>query len=291
MGSGSFTSSDWSSYSRTTKSSTRAQIFKQSRIHQTFDPNGISIRESRDSVEHPKSTAIILGLDVTGSMGMIAEHIAKESLGSLMLGIYENQPVTDPQICVMGIGDVTCDEAPLQVSQFESDIRIGQQLTDLWLEGRGGGNDFESYNLPWYFAAFHTSIDCFEKREKKGYLFTFGDEMVPEALTPSHINKVFGYSSQKTHSSSELYNLASEKFDVFHIIVEQGNYARSAWERVKKDWRELMGYHAVLLDNYNYLSEVILSVIRVNEGENAEDVVNSWQDVSIRKTVRRALFD
>lgn len=291
MGGGTITRSSWDDYSRTTKSNTREQNFSRRQIHPTFDPKGIKIRESRDSEEHPESTAIILGLDVTGSMGMIAEHIAKESLGPLMLGIYEKQPVKDPQILVMGIGDVICDEAPLQASQFESDIRIGQQLLDLWLESCGGGNDSESYSLPWYFAAKHTDIDCFEKRGKKGYLFTFGDEMVPPSLDPSHINRVFGYSSQASYSPKELYEEASKKYDVFHIIVEQGNYARSAGERVKNDWRKLMGYHAVLLNEYRYLSEVILSVIRVNEGEDAEDVANSWQDVGIRKTVRRALFD
>lgn len=291
MGGGTFTSSSWDSYSKTTRSATREQNFSRRKIHKSFDPSGIKVRESRDSAEHPQSTAIILGLDVTGSMGMIAEHIAKNSLGSLMLGIYEKQPVKDPQIMVMGIGDVACDEAPLQASQFESDIRIGQQLLDLWLEGRGGGNDSESYSLPWYFALNHTSIDCFEKRGKKGYLFTFGDEMVPETLTPAHINKVFGYSSQKSFTPQELYTSVSERYDTFHIIVEQGNFCRSAKERVKNNWRELMGYHAVLLDNYEYLSEVILSVIRVNEGEDAEDVANSWQDVGIRKTVRHTLFD
>lgn len=291
MGGGTFTSKDWGSYSASTRSASREQNFSRRQIHPTFDPRGITNRESRDSAEHPESTAIILGLDVTGSMGMIAEHIAKNSLGTLMLGIYENQPVHDPQIMVMGIGDVACDRAPLQASQFESDIRIGQQLLDLWLEGNGGGNDSESYSLPWYFALNHTSIDCFEKRGKKGYLFTFGDEMVPGTLTPSQINRVFGYSAQTSFTPQELYTSASERYDVFHIVVEQGNYCRTNMEKVKKDWRNLMGYHAVLLDNYQYLSEVILSVIRVNEGEDAEDVANSWQDVGIRKTVRHALFD
>jgi len=133
MGGGTFTPSSWTSYSKTTRSATREQNFAQRKIHPSFEPKGIKIRESRDSAEHPESTAIILGLDVTGSMGMIAEHIAKNSLGSLMLGIYEKQPVKDPQIMVMGIGDVACDQAPLQASQFESDIRIGQQLCDCLL--------------------------------------------------------------------------------------------------------------------------------------------------------------
>ena len=32
-----------------------------------------------------------------------------------------------------------------------------------------------------------TSIDCFEKRGKKGYLFTIGDEQLPPTLTKAQI--------------------------------------------------------------------------------------------------------
>lgn len=35
----------------------------------------------------------------------------------------------------------------------------------------------ESYELAMYFMARHTSIDCYEKRGKRGYLFMIGDEL------------------------------------------------------------------------------------------------------------------
>lgn len=290
MGGGTFTSRDWGSYRSATLTKSTAENFSQKKIHKTFDPKGISVRESRDSEEHPESTAIILGLDVTGSMGMIAQHIAKESLGKLMLGIYESKPVHDPQIMVMGLGDASCDRAPIQASQFESDIRIGQQLLDLFLEGAGGGNDSESYDFAWHFAAFHTSIDCFEKRGKKGYLFTFGDELFPYGIKKNHVLTNLGYSPEKDFTGKELFDLASEKYDVFHLVVEQGNYCRGTGvEKVLKNWRNQIGFHAIPLNNYEFLSEVILSVMRVNEGEDVEDVILSWQDSSIQSTVRRAL--
>ncbi len=59
---------------------------------------------------------------------------------------------------VMGIGDAWCDRVPLPVTPFETDIRIARQLEQIFLEHGGGGNNFESYNLPWYFAAKRTAI-------------------------------------------------------------------------------------------------------------------------------------
>lgn len=270
----------------------RQQVFKQNSINAMFDPKGVMLRESRDSAANPNSNAIILGIDVTGSMGMIAEALAVEGLGKLVDGILTRKPVEDPHIMVMAIGDAFNDQAPLQVSQFETDIRIAEQLKSLWLEGRGGGNAFESYDIPWYFAGRRTSIDCFEKRGKKGYLFTMGDEPPPPAdkgLSANQINEIFGGGEQAGFTSKEMLALAQEKYNVFHVIVEQGSYARSRGPQVKAAWNELLGKKVIQLSNYSYMSEVILSVMDVNEGADPEDVINSWEDDRIKNVVRHAL--
>jgi len=155
-----------------------AQIFTSYDLHEDLDPKGTN-RESRDSDENPESTAIIIGCDVTGSMGFIAENLIREGLGVLFEEIYDRKPVSDPHIMVSAIGDVDSDRVPLQVGQFEADLKITEDLEKVYVEGNGGGNNKESYDLPYYYAAYHTSIDCFEKRNKKGYIFTIGDELPP----------------------------------------------------------------------------------------------------------------
>ena len=303
MGGSRWSSDDWSSYStmsatvmadaRTrglSDSAARAQYFKQSQIKDYLDPKGIVLRESRDSEANPNSNAIIIGLDVTGSMGAIAEHMATKSLGKLFEGILDRAPVVDPHIMLMGIGDIFSDRAPLQVSQFEADIRIAEQLTDLWLEGGGGGNSFESYDLPWYFAARKTSIDCFEKRGKKGYIFTIGDEMPPpQKLTKRQLNESLGITEQADMDAGQALKEAQEKYNVFHIIVEQGSYASRAKKQVTEAWQAVLGKRAISLNNYEYLSEVILSVMEVSEGADPEEVLASWEIPEVRKTVRYAL--
>ena len=140
----------WTSYTASTAAMPRDKIFKStSGMKEYLNPKGIKVRESRDSAINPESNAIIVGIDVTGSMGMIAEALAREGLGVLFNEILNRKPVSDPHVMFMAIGDANCDSAPLQVSQFECNDAVIEQLTDIYLEGRGGGNDFESYNLPW----------------------------------------------------------------------------------------------------------------------------------------------
>ena len=274
MGHGSYTSADWSklkSSRRITESSHTDNIFEKKKIDPKFDPKFIACRESRDSEDHPDSTPIILGLDVTGSMGYLATEIAKEGLHETMMKLFSLKPVNDPQLMFAALGD-RVDRAPLQVTQFESDIRIAQQLLDLWLE-MGGGDAPEDYQLLWYFAAKHTATDRFEKRGKKGFIFTIGDADCHQSITSEVIKDVFGEKSKEL-SLEETAKMAGEKYELFHIHIVKSNdilppYLRRALPgrclRIKK---ELI----------STLPEVIVSVLMLFGGKKLEDVLASWPE-------------
>lgn len=292
MGASRWDHDSWTTYSSTAKTTSRADLFKKASHGMVADlnPNGVKIRESRDSTVNPNSNAIIVGVDVTGSMGMIAEAIAKEGLGVLFQEILNRKPVSDPHLMFMAIGDANCDRAPLQVSQFEADNKIIEQLTSIYIEGGGGGNDFESYNLPWYFAARHTSIDCFEKRAKKGYLFTVGDEFFPKDLTISQIKEVIGDDLPQAISNDELLTMVSRMYNVFHVIVEEGSCARRNLSGVTDSWKQKLGQRVISLSDYRRLSEVIVSAIQVTEGASVDSVTKSWSgDTSL--VVSKAIRD
>lgn len=276
MGGGTFDYASYRSYASTTATKTTDEIYKSRTMHKSLDPNGIKVRESRDSDEHPDSTPVIVAIDVTGSMDILADTIVRSGLGTLFNGILERKPVPDPQVMFMAVGDANCDRAPLQVSQFESDNRIVEQLTNIWIERGGGGNRFESYNLPWYFAAFHTVHDRFEKRGKRGFLFTVGDEEAPHDLNADQIEEYLGYRPQSMMTTKELLEHTQRFYDVYHIIVEEGSHARHNLDRVQATWRELLGQHVVSLKDHTKLAETIVSLIEVAQGVDAEESAKRW---------------
>lgn len=275
MGAGSFDAGTYRSFTDSVRSKSTDEIYS-SRLHKNLDPKGVKIRESRDSPDNPESTPIIIALDVTGSMGMIADVIAREGLGTLFTSILDRKPITNPHVMFMGVGDANCDEAPLQVSQFEADKRIIEQLTQIYLEHGGGGNDFESYNLPWYFAAHHTVHDSYEKRAKRGYLFTVGDEEAPMALTKEQIKKFIGDDVQATIHPLNSLEAAQRYYDVYHVVIKEGQHARSHLTRVMHTWNNLMGQHVIPLSDHTKLAETIVSAIEVAEGLNATDSASRW---------------
>src|SRR5215472_14314025 len=161
------------------------------RVHPALDPHGVTARESRDSAEHPQSLAIAVLFDVTGSMRHVPRAL-QAKLPQLLGLLLRKGYVAHPQVMFGAIGDATCDRAPLQVGQFESDNRMDDDLGRILLEGGGGGQKTESYELALYFMARHTAADCFEKRGKRGYLFIIGDEMAYPQVKRTEAARVIG---------------------------------------------------------------------------------------------------
>lgn len=292
MGSGTFTAKDWETYSTAhVRGKSTAQIYTSHCMKDEFNPKGV-IREARDSEEHPYSTPIIIGLDVTGSMSNILNEVAQQ-LGDMVKEIIERQPVSDPQICFTAIGDSTCDTYPLQCTQFESDIRIAEQLTQLYFERGGGGNGFESYPLAWYFAANHTSTDQDEKRGKKGFLFTMGDDSYPKKLTREELQYIFGEDIEKDAiSTEEVLSQASRKWEIFHLCLKQGSNMSGPWagdtSEMIMQWTNLLGERAIPVSDYTKVPQIIVSILEAMAGKSVEDIVRSW-DGSTGIVVKEAL--
>jgi len=234
-------------------------------IHDSMRPQGVKIREARDSENHPNSVPIILALDVTGSMLGVPAYLIREGLPKIMSTIIE-KGTPDPQILFLAIGDHECDRFPLQVAQFESgDAELDMWLERTLLEGGGGGNGGESYHLAWDFAAFHTVTDAFEKRGKKGFLFTVGDEPCLPVLPKSAIKEIMADEESKTWTAEDLLKAAQAKYHVYHIHVMEG----TAGERSLGYWQNILGQNCIVIKDHTEVSGAI------------SDIVTQFKDYSV----------
>lgn len=143
----------------------------------------------------------------------------------------------------------------------------------------------ESYALAHYFAARHTSIDCFEKRGKKGYLFTLGDELVHPSIKRDEASRIFGDSIEADISARDLIAEAQRSYEVFHIVV--GGTSHGDEPRILNGWRDLLGERALHLKDPDAVCEVIATTIALVEGHSLDAAC----DALLKSGASRAAVD
>ncbi|HEY0754220.1 MAG TPA: hypothetical protein VGD98_09680 [Ktedonobacteraceae bacterium] len=230
--------------------------------HPTLNPKGVTFRESRDSDEHPRSNAIAVLFDETGSMKQIP-HVFQKKLAELMSLLLVKGYIQDPQILFGAFGDAVYDRVPLQVGQFESGVEMDEHLRNVVLEGGGGGGGNESYELPLYFLARHTSIDCWEKRGRKGYAFLIGDEMAYPNVNKKQVADLIGDDLPENIPLRQIIAEVQRSYHLFFIFPSNGSYAADGEHPVF--WQELLGQQVIILDDENAVSETIALTIGLTE--------------------------
>jgi hypothetical protein len=284
MGSGSFTTTSFTAYSTSrgrtvdakgmVTSDSLQDFYTQTKIHKDLKPYKV-VRECCDSEEHPNTIPVIIGLDVTGSMGRACVKTA-QSLNTIITSLYDK--FNDIEFMIMGIGDLAYDSAPIQASQFESDVRIAEHLDKVYMEHGGGGNGFESYTAAWYFGLHHTKLDCW-KRGKKGIIITMGDEPLNPYLPKYPLEKITGDNLEADVETRDLYELTKEKFDIYHIAIDDFDDCYQIYKsRVDKTFKD------VLKENYKIstLDELPSTIVKCIENsvngystENSVETTNN----------------
>ena len=237
MGYGSYSYEAHQAITKGRQGKSAAAVFTSNVVDPAMDPKGVKYRESRDSADNPSSLGIVFSLDISGSMANIPVQIACEQLPGLMK-LLTDTGVSDPQVLFMANTDVSRDGRPLQVGQFETTA----ELMDQWLTRcslKGGGN--ELYELAFHFCARHTAMDCWEKRQKKGYLFMTGDEPANATLPAATVKHWLGTDVQDMSLEAVIEDV-SRTFHPFFLIPD----ARRAGQ-VGEYWRKYLGPNAIAL--------------------------------------------
>jgi len=286
--------------------STRSKSWDEWKAAEDLDPKklagaaspfaGQTVRESRDNADHPNSVPIATIFDTTGSMGSVPT-VTQQKLAGLFGLLLRQGYVEDPQIMIGAYGDAYTDRVPLQISQFESDNRIDDALDQLFLEGNGGGNRGETASLAWYYLAYHTETDAWDKRGKKGYAFFVADE-ISHGLTPEQVIKAVGGNDialrgpidKESLTAEALAEAVSEKWDVYILLIDN---ASAQFQGSEKFYKNLFGdKHVLVVEDPNSIAETIALALGALEGtvdldEDAEDDLKASgsNEVAIRSAV------
>ncbi len=189
--------------------------------------------------------------------------IMQESLPELLEALQLQGYIPDPQILFGAIGDATSDQCPLQIGQFESDNRIEDHLGNVFLEGNGGGQNTESYELALYFMARHTVTDSWEKRSHKGYLFLTGDEHPYPQVKAHEVRSVIGDDLDENISVESIITELQEKWHVYFIIPMETSYSRDP--ALKEHWSRLLGQNVLELDEAKNLAKLVAKTVGAAE--------------------------
>jgi len=217
---------------------------------------------------------IVIALDVTGSMGDSAK-IMFDKMPMFWGQMEQKNYLKDPAVSFAAIGDAYCDTAPLQVTDFEKAKAIHPWLQKIWLEGGGGGQTYESYELAALFYITRCSIpNC-----KHGFFFFIGDE----GFYPEIDGK----------DSILIFKKLMEVYDTFfiHWPYDGGG---SDDTRIVKQWRAVMGERLLILKDPKAIVDVMLGLIAMLTGVKSmsdyeEDLKGRGQSASRIKTVKDTL--
>lgn len=266
MGTGYFSEEKYVSHSALRASTGRKDFeYTESatRVHELLDTSRIKDKatgmlESRDSVEHPESTPVIITFDVTGSNRSNA-IVAQKKLPELMAKLAD---VCDgPQVSIWANDDYcSVGRNAIQISEFESDNRIDEAIRSVWLTGAGGSNDGESYDLLIYAAARKTVTDSMEKRGKKGYMFLYADEPFFDHVSARQVHEVFGDGLQANIPIASIITEAQAKWDIYVVWPQNG------YKHARAQYVELFGADRVVdLQSPEMLCDKVASIVAQSE--------------------------
>lgn len=223
-----------------------------------------------ENVTTDSSAPLIVVIDETGSMGEwpatifsklpYLENEGKEYLGD------------DFEICFMAIGDAYCNEKyPLQVRPFAKGLELKDRLKELVIEGGGGGQTTESYELAALFAEQKVKIP----KAVKPIMIFIGDEQCYDTIHKDQARKFLGLTLEKTLTTKAVFEKLKEKYAVYLIrkpydSSSDQNKLSSNDERITNHWANLIGGdHISMLPEAGRVVDVIFGILAKEAGRIA----------------------
>ncbi len=244
-------------------------------MHPSMDPK----KYKDEKLFSQEANPIVFALDVTGSMGEWS-RIVYDKLPMFYGQILLQKYLKEPSMSFCAVGDIKTDSCPLQVSSFSQGGGIDESICNLYLEGNGGGNNHESYDIAAYF--YSEKVDL--QNVEMPFFFLTCDELFWEDCTRMQFNKVFGNSlapGQQKFDTMPYWKMLLEKYNVFILRKELTNKVLEP--NVHKKWCDTLGTERILkISNPKAVIDAILGAISLTSGarnleEYKKDLIDRGQ--------------
>ncbi|MCI9177372.1 MAG: hypothetical protein HFJ28_02075 [Clostridia bacterium] len=242
---GSSSSSGWGSSFGA--SSYSAEKMSSSLLHSSMLPNG-------KTIESKTKNPIIIMLDVTGSNIDFA-RVVYDKMPMFYGQIEQKGYLEDFDIAFCAVGDAYSDKYPLQIGDFAKGIELDSWLEKIVLEGNGGGQRRESYEL----AAYYLCCNAKFAPGSNPIVFFIGDEM-PYAKVSEHQAEKFDL--PKPEGGYQPFRQLREKVnDNVFMLLNKYN-GRQFEDDITSCWTKLLvPEHVVRISEEKAIVDLMLGII------------------------------
>ncbi|MBI5733088.1 hypothetical protein HY967_03980 [Candidatus Jorgensenbacteria bacterium] len=178
--------------------------------------------------------------DVTGSMGNLPKIIWDKWPG-IVGQIVARKYLPDPKMSLAAVGDITSDNAPLQMADFSALRNLDRFFKKIYFEGQGGGQDMESYEM----AAYYYAYLCDLPNAKNPICLFTGDEGFRKKLFADDLTEHFG-GKHKDIDAQEVFADLLKKF-MGNVFLIHRYYKSGTDAKIVREWQEVLGKNRVVL--------------------------------------------
>jgi hypothetical protein len=219
-------------------------------------------------IESKCESPVVINLDVTGSNIEFANIVYDKA--PMLFGQIEQQGyLKDFDICFSATGDANSDRYPIQVCDFGAGIKLDDELKKLSLEGGGGGQEMETYEL----SAYYFAHKCEMKKAKIPFMFFIVDEAPYGKVNKGFIETHIGDTVGEDIDSKQVFR---DLFKTFkgNVYVFQNNYSGrgygSTTRKIENEWKQILGKtnesHLIHITEEKSIIDLILGVIAMVSG-------------------------
>lgn len=224
-------------------------------MHDSLNPRG-KILES--NAKYP----IVIVLDVTGSNINFA-RLVYDKLPMLHGQIEEKGYLDDFDISVCAVGDEYCDAYALQISDFAKGIEIDSWMEKIVLEGGGGGQKCESYELAAHYLANNLSFN----KDAKPIIMFIADEAPYDEVNENQA-KYYGIDYDKEDQGfAKLNRVVNDNVFTFLNPYCGNDFINS----INTKWQEVLPKeHLIKIKEEKSIVDLMLGVIALISKQSLE---------------------